>query len=128
MVGINLLSVVKKVCVRDKKHFLPLHEIIMLTKKIISTQGAVMTFFNQISRRKFIVTAGASASAVLLKGCLGNPPETTGGTQSAATAQPVANVSPEQAPEVNTVKLGYIPIVEAAPLIIAKEKGFLGFC
>ena len=33
-------------------------------------------FFNQISRRKFIVTAGISASAVLLKGCLGNPPET----------------------------------------------------
>ncbi|WP_427161045.1 CmpA/NrtA family ABC transporter substrate-binding protein [Aliinostoc sp. HNIBRCY26] len=83
-------------------------------------------FFNQISRRKFIVTAGASAGAVFLKGCLGNPPETTtgGNTPSAPTATTVANISPEQAPEVTTVKLGYIPIVESAPLIIAKEKGF----
>ncbi|AFY48813.1 ABC-type nitrate/sulfonate/bicarbonate transport system, periplasmic component [Nostoc sp. PCC 7524] len=83
-------------------------------------------FFNQISRRKFIVTAGASAGAVFLKGCLGNPPEanTGGGNQSVPTAQPAANINPEQAPEVTTVKLGYIPIVESAPLIIAKEKGF----
>lgn len=81
-------------------------------------------FLNQISRRKFIVTAGASASAVFLKGCLGNPPDSNGTTQSTATNQPVANISAEQAPEVNGVKLGYIPIVEAAPLIIAKEKGF----
>ncbi len=34
------------------------------------------------------------------------------------------NISPEQTPETTKVKLGYIPIVEAAPLIIAKEKGF----
>ncbi|HIK05335.1 MAG TPA: ABC transporter substrate-binding protein [Trichormus sp. M33_DOE_039] len=83
-------------------------------------------FFNQISRRKFIATAGASAGAIFLKGCLGNPPEanTGGNSQSAPTAQQVANISPEQAPEVTKVNLGYIPIVEAAPLIIAKEKGF----
>lgn len=36
----------------------------------------------------------------------------------------MANISAEQAPEVNGVKLAYIPIVEAAPLIIAKQKGF----
>jgi len=84
-------------------------------------------FFNQISRRKFIFTAGASTGAVFLKGCLGDPPEPVGsGTQTAPTAQSAANsnVSPEQAPEVTKVNLGYIPIVEAAPLIIAKEKGF----
>jgi bicarbonate transport system substrate-binding protein len=82
-------------------------------------------FFNQISRRKFIVTATASASAVFLKGCLGNPPEPGGGSaQTQSAVQPVANISPEQAPETKTVKLGYIPIVESAPLIIAKEKGF----
>ncbi|MBN3927400.1 CmpA/NrtA family ABC transporter substrate-binding protein, partial [Nostoc sp. NMS4] len=83
-------------------------------------------FFNQISRRKFIVTAGVSAGAVFLKGCLGNPPDnlTGGNTQAQPTAQSVANISPEQTPETTTVKLGYIPIVEAAPLIIAKEKGF----
>ncbi|AFY42691.1 CmpA/NrtA family ABC transporter substrate-binding protein [Nostoc sp. PCC 7107] len=83
-------------------------------------------FLNQFSRRKFILTAGASASAVFLKGCLGNPPEnlTGGNSPSAPTAQTVANISPEQAPETTTVKLGYVPIVEAAPLIIAQEKGF----
>ncbi|MBD2201214.1 ABC transporter substrate-binding protein [Calothrix sp. FACHB-1219] len=81
-------------------------------------------FFNQVSRRKFIITAGASAGAVFLKGCLGNPPEDVGsGGTTPATAQPVTNISPEQKPETATVKLGYIPIVEAAPLIIAKEKG-----
>jgi len=33
---------------------------------------------NNISRRRFLATAGATAlSSVLLKGCLGNPPEDT---------------------------------------------------
>jgi bicarbonate transport system substrate-binding protein len=86
-------------------------------------------FFNQFSRRKFIVTTGAAASAVFLKGCLGNPPEPGGGSAantsgSGTSAVPVANISPEQKPETTKVKLGYIPIVESAPLIIAKEKGF----
>lgn len=80
-------------------------------------------FFNQVSRRKFIVTAGVSASAVLLKGCLGNPPE-TGNTGTKSSIEPVANIKPEQKPETTKAKLGYIPIVESAPLIIAQEKGF----
>ncbi len=78
---------------------------------------------NQFSRRKFLLTAGGSAvGAVVLNGCLGNPPDSSSNTQ----VQPVsaANISPEQAPETTNVKLGYIPIVEAAPLIIAQEKGF----
>jgi bicarbonate transport system substrate-binding protein len=81
-------------------------------------------FMSQFSRRKFILTAGASAvGSVLLNGCLGNPPDySTANPQ----AQPVAaiDLSPEQTPETTTVKLGYIPIVESAPFIIAKEKGF----
>ena len=80
-------------------------------------------FFNQVSRRKFIVTAGVSASAVLLKGCLGNPPE-TGNTGTKSSIEPAANIKPEQKPETTKAKLGYIPIVESAPLIIAQEKGF----
>jgi bicarbonate transport system substrate-binding protein len=79
----------------------------------------------QYSRRNFLaITSTTVASSVLLKGCLGNPPDTrTSGTSSPATTQ-VANVKPGQEPETDTAKLGYIPIVEAAPLIIAKEKGF----
>lgn len=81
-------------------------------------------FFAPLSRRRFLVTAGASAAAsVLLKGCLGNPPEPTS-NESSPAASPAANVSADQAPEVTTAKLGFIPIFEAAPLIIAKEKGF----
>jgi bicarbonate transport system substrate-binding protein len=93
----------------------------------------VADFSNPFNRRKFLLTAGASAGVVLLKGCLGNPPEGVGGGSSQSqsgtqpTAQTVANsntVSPEQKPETTKVNLGYIPIVESAPLIIAKEKGF----
>jgi bicarbonate transport system substrate-binding protein len=60
---------------------------------------------------------------VLLKGCLGNPP-TSASNATTQTAQTPVNLTPEQTPETTAVKLGYIPIVESAPLIIAKEKGF----
>jgi bicarbonate transport system substrate-binding protein len=93
-------------------------------------------FSDQFSRRKFIVTAGASAvSSILLKGCLGNPPEpgasagggasTGGGTAPAATSPvAVANEKRVEGIESTKITLGYIPIVESAPLIIAQEKGF----
>jgi bicarbonate transport system substrate-binding protein len=84
-------------------------------------QGDFMTNF---SRRRFLLTAGASAAgSILLKGCLGNPPDSVTGRTQAQTVS-VANLPPEQKPETPKVKLGYIPIVEAAPLIIAQEKGF----
>jgi bicarbonate transport system substrate-binding protein len=83
-----------------------------------------MTNFSNYSRRKFLFTAGASAaSSILLKGCLGNPPSAT---VNSATAQqtPVAAVDPAQAPETTRITLGYIPIVESAPIVIAQQKGF----
>ncbi len=79
---------------------------------------------SQLSRRKFLWTLGASAaSSVLLKGCLGNPPEPTNSSSSTPAVAPVS-LSPETTPETNAIKLGYLPIVEAAALVIAKEKGF----
>jgi bicarbonate transport system substrate-binding protein len=84
-----------------------------------------MSDFSNLSRRRFLVTASASATAsVFLKGCMGNPPDSATGTQSSPAAQINSAVTAGQEPEVKTAKLGYIPIVEAAPLIIAKEKGF----
>lgn len=81
-----------------------------------------------VSRRKFLATAGASvAGSVLLKGCVGNPPSANNNAASSgsgATATPAANVNAADAPEVTAIKLGYIPIVESAPLIVAQEKGF----
>ncbi|MCT7984540.1 ABC transporter substrate-binding protein [Laspinema sp. A4] len=79
---------------------------------------------SQLSRRKFLLTLSASAaSSVLLKGCLGNPPEPTNSSSSTPAVAPVS-LSPETTPETNTIKLGYLPIVEAAAMVIAKEKGF----
>lgn len=79
-----------------------------------------MTDFSRTSRRQFLLTAGAAAaSSILLKGCLGNPP-------SPADLSPRAEaleLTPATTPEVTTIRLGYIPIVESAPLIIAQEKG-----
>ncbi len=82
-----------------------------------------MSSLREFSRRRFIATAGATAlSSLLLKGCLGNPPEDTP-TISSVNATKI-NLPPDQIPETTKVKLGYLPIVEAAPLVIAKEKGF----
>jgi bicarbonate transport system substrate-binding protein len=79
---------------------------------------------HNFSRRRFLTTASATTMvSVLLKGCLGNPPSDTPTATSPNTA-PSATTSTGEAPEVTAVKLGYLPIVEAAPLIIAKEKGF----
>jgi bicarbonate transport system substrate-binding protein len=81
---------------------------------------------SNFSRRRFLVTTGTSAiTAVFLKGCLGNPPESGGGTATTpSTTQPAANLTPEMTPETPVIKLGFAPIFEAAPLIVAKEKGF----
>jgi len=64
---------------------------------------------DQFTRRKFItVTGAAAAGTILLNGGLSNP----------------FAVNASKGLETTKVKLGYIPIVEAAPMIIAKEKGF----
>jgi bicarbonate transport system substrate-binding protein len=82
---------------------------------------------SNFSRRRFLTTTTASAvGAVLLKGCLGNPPEPSG-TASLPTittpATPPVALTPETTPETTQVKLGFLPIFEAAPLIVAQEKG-----
>ena len=66
------------------------------------------TFSLRPSRRSLLKSAG-SAAAVLTAARVGLP--------SGAFAQGAG-------PETNTVKLGYIALTDAAPLIIAKEKGF----
>ncbi len=81
-----------------------------------------MNEFRPVNRRQFLLTLGATAaSSILLKGCFGNPPSETGGGTS-STTQPIAAGAGDL--EVKTIKLGYIPIFEAAPLIIGREKGF----
>lgn len=68
-----------------------------------------------------MLTAGATAlGATILHGCTTpNTPTTT--TSPTATAPDSAGGG--DAPEVTTAKLGFIALTDAAPLIIAKEKG-----
>ncbi len=81
-----------------------------------------------LSRRKFIITAGITAASTLIAhGCSSsgtNADNSSGGTTP--SANPASNVTPANAPKVETTKakLGFIPLTDASPLIIAKEKGF----
>ncbi len=77
-------------------------------------------------RRQFLFAMGAVAGSVALKGCLGTPPSNNPGASS-STAPNVAagsGVKAGEEPEVKTVRLGYIPIVESVPIVIAFAKGF----
>jgi nitrate/nitrite transport system substrate-binding protein len=78
---------------------------------------------SKLSRRKFIITAGATTAVTfLVNGC------STGGNSSSGSspesASPAASpVASTETPEVKGVKLGFIALTDAAPLIVAKEKG-----
>ena len=67
---------------------------------------------------------GTLVSSIVLTGCLGNPPSKQGVSTGPAptTAAPAATANADL--EVKTVSLGYVPILEAAPLVIGVEKGF----
>ncbi len=74
-------------------------------------------------RRRFIALhGGALTSTIVLTSCRGNPPTKTDAGGSAPTPQsPAAGYADL---EVKTVSLGFIPILEAAPLVVGVEKGF----
>jgi bicarbonate transport system substrate-binding protein len=93
---------------------------------------ATVLFFHpcltMAKRRRFVaLLGGALSTTLLLAGCLGNPPSRTGGGTTAAprgssttASTPVADADVE----VKTISLGFVPILEAAPLVIGVEKGF----
>ena len=71
-------------------------------------------------RRIFVLITGALSSAILLAGCLGNPP-----SRSGDGSKPIPlNAAAGALLETDTIKLGFIPILEAAPLVVGVEKGF----
>jgi len=75
----------------------------------------------KFTRRQFIFTAGtAAAASALMHGCASS---NSTATNSGSTV-PAANIDPADAPEVTAAKLGFIALTDAAPLIIAKEKGY----
>jgi nitrate/nitrite transport system substrate-binding protein len=75
---------------------------------------------SNLSRRKFLITAGATtATALLINSCgESNPASSPSPTASTTTA-----ASGGAAPEVTGAKLGFIALTDCAPLAIAKEKG-----
>jgi nitrate/nitrite transport system substrate-binding protein len=76
---------------------------------------------SNLSRRKFLITAGATtATAVLINACGGSKTSEPSASSPSTAASPGA----ADAPEVTTAKLGFIALTDCAPLIIAKEKGF----
>jgi nitrate/nitrite transport system substrate-binding protein len=76
---------------------------------------------SKITRRNFLITAGATTAATLLvHGCSGSQTASTDAASESPAPSPVAAAD---APEVTTAKLGFIALTDSAPLIIAKEKG-----
>ena len=72
-------------------------------------------------RRFFSLVGGALTSSFLLSGCLGNPPDRYG----SRSGPPIAfNRQAASQLETTTISLGFIPILESAPLVMAAEKGF----
>jgi len=72
--------------------------------------------------RPFIsLFAGALSGSLLLSGCLGNPPDRSG-----VGSQPRITLNQQAASrlETSSISLGFVPILEAAPLVVGVEKGF----
>jgi nitrate/nitrite transport system substrate-binding protein len=75
---------------------------------------------SNLSRRKFLITVGATAATTaLVHGCSSGS-NTTSSSPSPG-ASPAAGGG--DGPEVESVKLGFIALTDSAPLIVAKEKG-----
>ncbi|MCM1982123.1 CmpA/NrtA family ABC transporter substrate-binding protein [Lyngbya confervoides] len=75
---------------------------------------------SRLSRRKFLISAGATTAATLLLHSCSSGEKSTDTAGSAASPSPVGST---ETPEVTTAKLGFIALTDSAPLIIAKEKG-----
>ncbi|HEY9646543.1 MAG TPA: CmpA/NrtA family ABC transporter substrate-binding protein [Chroococcidiopsis sp.] len=76
---------------------------------------------SNLSRRKFLVTAGATTAATfLIHGCSSSSSPSGDGAASSPEASPSVAIDP---PEVTGAKLGFIALTDSAPLIIAKDKG-----
>ncbi|MBD1822432.1 ABC transporter substrate-binding protein [Cyanobacteria bacterium FACHB-DQ100] len=80
---------------------------------------------SNLSRRKFLLTASASAAGTLIiNGCSTGLNKSASSSSSTTNAAPAVNVSAADAPETTTAKLGFIALTDSAPLIVALEKGF----
>ncbi len=70
---------------------------------------------NQLSRRKLLTTIGVAASTILLNNCISK-------SLSIDSFQITPNSSVSDIPEIQSVRLGFMPSLETAPLLVAKNK------
>lgn len=76
------------------------------------------------SRRKFILTAGASATgALLVNGCSTGLNKSATSSGSNPSALPAVNSGTADTPETTKATLGFIALTDCSPLAIAREKG-----
>jgi nitrate/nitrite transport system substrate-binding protein len=78
---------------------------------------------SNLSRRKFIITAGATTAATFLINACSSGSNSTDGASPEASSPAPSPVAAADTPEVTSAKLGFIALTDSAPLIIAKEKG-----
>ena len=74
------------------------------------------------NRRRFLaLLGGAVTTSMLLTGCLGTPP-----SRRASSPQEAIQLNAKAASQLETtsISLGFVPILEAAPLVVGLEKGF----
>lgn len=81
---------------------------------------------SNLSRRKFLVTASATAAGTLIvNGCsTGLNKSASSSSSTAPSAVPAVNSGTAETPETATAKLGFIALTDSAPLIVALEKGY----
>ena len=72
---------------------------------------------SNLSRRKFLITASGSAAGAIWLAACGSASKRSGNRTESPAGGAVA-------PELKTATLGFIALTDAAPLIIASEKGF----
>ncbi|MCT0216216.1 ABC transporter substrate-binding protein [Synechococcus sp. CS-1330] len=72
---------------------------------------------SNLSRRKFLITAAGSAAGALWLAACGSP-------NKKSEDQAASPAGGAEAPELKAATLGFIALTDAAPLIIALEKGF----
>jgi nitrate/nitrite transport system substrate-binding protein len=75
------------------------------------------------SRRKFILTLGATTAGTLLAhGCTNSGSSSNSSSGGSSPSVPAVSSGTADSPEIDTIKLGFIPLTDSAPLIVAKEK------
>ncbi|HEY9630790.1 MAG TPA: CmpA/NrtA family ABC transporter substrate-binding protein [Coleofasciculaceae cyanobacterium] len=79
---------------------------------------------SKLTRRNFLVTAGAATAATaFMHGCTSTASNTAASPAAAGGASP-SPVSNGDVPETATAKLGFIALTDCAALVVALEKGY----